>query len=51
MSRSGITEVDAHTWQGEWDMANAFVRAYGYGEPVLSEFSVGFSVNWDALRD
>lgn len=51
MTRSGVTEVDAYSWQGEWDMANAFVREYGYGEPVLSEFSVGFSVNWDALRD
>jgi hypothetical protein len=35
MTRSGITEVDAQTWQGDWDMANAFVREYGYGEPVL----------------
>lgn len=51
MTRSGITEVDAYSWQGEWDMANAFVREYGYDEPVLSEFSAGFSVNWDALRD
>jgi hypothetical protein len=51
MTRSGITEVDARTWQGEWDMANTFVREYGYGEPVLSEFPIGESVNWDALRD
>ena len=51
MTRSGITEVDAHTWQGEWDMANTFVREYGYSEPVLSEFPVGLSVNRDALRD
>jgi hypothetical protein len=38
MNHSGITEVDAHTWQGEWDMANAFVHEYGYDEPILSEF-------------
>lgn len=51
MTRSGITEVDAQAWQGDWDMANAFVREYGYGEPVLSEFHAGSSVNWDALED
>ncbi|GHO74787.1 hypothetical protein KSD_25580 [Ktedonobacter sp. SOSP1-85] len=51
MVSSGITEVDAHTWQGEWDMANAFVREYGYDEPILSEFREGHRVNWDALED
>ncbi|GHO68929.1 hypothetical protein KSC_078210 [Ktedonobacter sp. SOSP1-52] len=51
MTQSGITEVDAHTWQGEWDMANAFVREYGYDEPILSEFREGHKVNWDAPED
>ena len=39
MTHSGVTEVDACSWQGEWDMANAFVREYGYGEPVLSDLN------------
>jgi hypothetical protein len=51
MTRSGLTEVDAHSWQGDWDMAAAFVREYGYDEPILSSYRSGNPVNWDSLED
>ena len=51
MTHSGITEVDANAWQGEWDMATTFVHEYGYDEPILSSYPAGKPVNWDSLED
>ncbi|GLV57541.1 hypothetical protein KDH_43770 [Dictyobacter sp. S3.2.2.5] len=51
MIHSGITEVNACNWQNEGDMATAFVREYGYNEPILSSYPSGSKVNWNGLED
>jgi hypothetical protein len=41
-----ITEVSARNWQHDWDMANAFMEAYGY--PL---FELGEPVHFDRFKD
>ncbi len=44
-----VTEVSAHSWQQDWQMANTFMDAYGY--PISYRFPPGKHVNWDAFND
>jgi hypothetical protein len=44
-----VTEVSAHRWQQDWQMANAFMEAYAY--PTSYWFVPGRPVNWNGLND
>ena len=45
-----ITEVTAgKQWQGNWQMANSFMEAYGY--PEDHRFTAGVPVAWDSFND
>lgn len=44
-----VTEVSARHWSEDWQMANAFMEAYGYASSYW--FEQGKPVNGDALND
>ena len=44
-----VTEVSAHLWQQDWQMANTLMEAYGY--PKSHWFAPGRPVNWNSLED